>query len=92
MNDFMNRVRQDSSEFEALGILRRRKLEEKLHVKIKTNIPFNNKTRQLWYYKHQGETYELMLDTKAGFLVHRHDKDSTSKWNIKHKHAELLIP
>lgn len=64
--------------------------KEKIIVKVKENIPYTSKNRNLWYFLKQGEEFELSLDTKAGFLVSREDSEGTKKWNIKHKHAVVL--
>ena len=44
----------------------------------------------LWYHPHQGEAFELFLDTKKGYLVHR--EGEPKKWLVKRKHAELIFP
>lgn len=48
------------------------------------------KDTKLWYHPHQGEEFELFLDTKKGYLVHR--EGEPKKWLVKRKHAELILP
>lgn len=60
------------------------------YVLIKNNLKKYGNDLNLWYHPFQGKTYELYLDTKKGYLVHRPELESNKSWLIKKSHAELL--
>lgn len=59
-------------------------------IKITDNLKNYGKDTQLWYHPFQGQSFELFMDTKKGYLVRRYDIEETRTFLVKHKHGKWL--
>ena len=59
-------------------------------IQITNKLKNYGKQTELWYHPHQGDVYELNLDTKKGFLVKRPETETNGLYLVKHSHAEIV--